>query len=356
MENKYEIILLGSGPISLLNAFLLLQARTTKSVTLIDSGNQIGGAWYSDISKLGYEIECGCHIWSYSPIVYDFIQNELNIKLAPFKSPPVFNKGKINLPYHLKNTLDSYKYLFKYLFRFNKKKLTEIKGSPKLFFNIFNKNYLYPEHGSPELVNALLKKLKSNEKFKIILNENIKSIDIDSVVTAYTGEKSYTCNKIYISSTSFIKQITSGDETINLTENNSQINYIHFLISLSKQTKQASSYIRLTNDPIIHRVADISYQTDYKENLILFGIKQSGYDTNTESQIIAHLKTYLIKQNIIDDSIELELVKKHIYPTFYINEPIRNDINDIDQSKLELSHSTDLMYGFHNLLKRHKLI
>ena len=99
-----HIVFIGTGPLSLLKAYLVGQKNPAVKITLIEMGNRIGGAWYSDKSPKGYEIECGCHIWSYVPEVYDYLERELDIPLYEL-NPGAFFIGKLKVPYSLKNTI-----------------------------------------------------------------------------------------------------------------------------------------------------------------------------------------------------------------------------------------------------------
>lgn len=57
-----RIAIIGTGPASLLKALFLSASAPDSEITLLDTASVAGGAWYSDQSPAGYEIECGCHI------------------------------------------------------------------------------------------------------------------------------------------------------------------------------------------------------------------------------------------------------------------------------------------------------
>jgi protoporphyrinogen oxidase len=354
MINLKQIILLGSGPISLINAFFLLKDKSLEQLTIIDSASQIGGAWYSDLSPNHHKIECGCHIWSYCPEVHDFIIKQLGVPLYPISPKPVFNKGKINISYPAKSILDSYKFILQNILSLKFENIKNIKKSPKVYYTVVNKKNVYPKHGSPELIDALYSILKRDERVNFFLNEKVDAILINEKVTVTTESNSFVCDKLFVTSTSHLNQITHHEKTIDVK--NTKIDYIHFLISLNKGAKKTSPYIRLTSDSIIHRVADISYQTDFKENLLLFGIKEDGYHRQSREEILSHIRSYLESQNIIDKSYTLDFIKEHIFPTYYSTQKTRDSINKLDLSKIELIHSTDIMHGIYFLMERYASI
>jgi hypothetical protein len=356
MKNTKEIILLGSGPIGLIKAYFLLKDKSITKLTFIDSANEPGGAWYSEYSPKNHKIECGCHIWSYCKEVHDFIDNEIGIKLYPMNPNPVFNIGKVNLSYSIKNTIDSYKFLLINLSRFNFKKIKEAKNIPSINFKVFNKKNVYPKLGSPELIDTLLSIIKKDNRVIFNLNEKLTSISVNENVIARGKEKSFSCDKLYTTSTSHIEHISHYDKKIEVSNTNQRIDYIHFLIKLNKKPRKTISYLRLMSDKIIHRVSDISYQTKNEEYLMLFGIKESGHKNNSTPEILAHIQNYLISQKIITKSHSISLIKEHIYPTYYTGQKIRDEINSIDNSKIELIHSTDIIYSIYYLMKQYKAI
>ena len=101
-SDKKNVALIGTGPISMLKA-LLLSENENLQIMLIDEQSRVGGAWYSDSSEKGHEIECGCHIWSYAPIAYNYIEKELGVPLDFMRPGPIFVSSKSKIPYSTKN-------------------------------------------------------------------------------------------------------------------------------------------------------------------------------------------------------------------------------------------------------------
>jgi len=348
-----RMAIIGTGPVSLLKACLLAKANPSDSITLIDSASQIGGAWYSDLSPKGHEIECGCHIWSYTPAVYRYIEQELGIHLIPMKPNAVFIGKNLRVPYSIKNSVDSYKRLIKTTIGLKWGQFSAMQSAPNVNFKIIGKKNKYPQTGSPELIHALEKKLSMFPNVQILLNSEIEEIKIDSIVQLITGEKKLEFDKIFMTYVSRIKLLSVDGIPLNLKIR--KVNYIHFLIQPDRPLNKKISYWRLMNDPVIHRITDISYQTNHEENLILVGIKDVAYDKQSEPDLLKHVRETLLNYKLIDESHKLEKLKTHFFPTHYLKSEALDQLLKL-KNKMELMHTTDLMYGIHHLLREEKII
>jgi hypothetical protein len=348
-----EIAFIGTGPLTLLKAYLLAKSNPDINITLFDCSDQLGGAWYSDKSPLGNEIECGCHIWSHVPSAYNFIEKELGIKLYRMKPNPVFIKGKIRLPYALKLTMHSYKALIKTLVTFNWKHFKTLAKDPEINYRIIGKYNRYPKLGSPELISALKKKIESLSNINLQFNTSIELFDVDQKVYLKSLNRQYEFDHVYITYVSRINSLQLNKQSI-LVES-TKVDYIHFLISLNKPLLKPISYWRLLDDKVIHRLTDISYQTNHTENLILLGIKGSAYDKDKEPELVEHVTRFLKLKNLIDESFTVEKIKTHLFPTYYLS---KNTLAALANhpKQVTLLHTTDLTCGFHFLLEKEMLL
>lgn len=353
MNNPREVIILGTGPIGLLKCWILLKNNSIKKITLIDSKSVIGGAWFFEKQKK-HELETGCHIWSYCPSVYNFISTELGIELAPFSTKPIFKKNNWEIPYSLKNTIDSYLYLLKRLIKLDFKVFSKIKKSPKYYLNPFGKDNLYPRNGSIELIKTLFSQISKDSRANIILNTEITSINIKEKVIVSSDGLEINADKIFLTSTIKLNELLVNKKKINYK--NEPVNYIHYKVILDSKPLKEASYYRITNDKIIHRIADISYQTNNDSQILLIAVFEKSIITQNTNQITEHITNYLIKHKIISNRTKIDLDKIYEFPTYYSNQKTRDEINSLDQSKIELLHSTDLMYGMHELLKNENII
>ncbi|MFT6747775.1 MAG: hypothetical protein ACJAZ2_002132 [Glaciecola sp.] len=351
MEINKEYIFLGSGPICLIKAMLLLKSESTTKITFIDSASQGGGAWYSDVSPEGSEIETGCHIWSYCPITYQFIEEEIGVPLFDMTPAPVFNRGRINISYGLKGTLDSYKFILTNLLKLKFDVLKNIRNLPNIHFRLFGKRNKYPKNGSPEFIEKLLKKLEKDKRVSFVFDTDAKVIDIGSNTTVKCSDKLIECDKVFLTSTSALEELNFYDKKIEVAKEIRSVNYIHYLVQLSFPAVRKTSYIRLTSDEIIHRITDVSYQSNSGENLILIGVKEAATGLYSQDEIMAHVQSNLLSQKIINENSKVTFAKDYCFPTHYSNEKVRAAINELENNKIELLHSTDLMYGIQALLQ-----
>ena len=347
LSKTKHIAFIGTGPISLLKAYLIAKENPNIKITILDSNPNFGGAWYSDKSPKGHEIESGCHIWSYSPEVYNFFRDEFGLELEAMNPSPVFVGKYMKLPYSLKNSIDTYKYIFKTLIKGKKPKT---KGHPALHARIVGKKNKYPKMGSVELINALRFKIDQIPSIKIVSNFRIVEVNLKETVQLVGTSSIIECDKIYLTSVSEIKKIKRNDSEITLEQE--QVDYIHFLLELSEPARKKMKYWRLMNDPVIHRISDISYQTHHEENLLLVGIKPEAFNSMTEEQLLKHCTSSFLDYKLIGKTTHVQKIKTYIYPTFYIKDPLRKQINELAPDQIELIHSTDLIHGFYYILNK----
>ena len=67
-------------------------------------------------------------------------------------------------------------------------------------------------------------------------------------------------------------------------------------------------------------------------------------------KLVDYSKNLMLKHGLIDTTHEVKNIKTHVFPTYYISGEVREEINQFD-SKIELLHSTDLIYGIQYLLQ-----
>jgi hypothetical protein len=351
MGASKEYVFVGSGPICLIKAILLLKNKSTKKITFIDSASQGGGAWYSDLRADGSRVETGCHIWSYCPEAYKFIEQEIRIPLFDMTPSPVFNRGILNISYGLKGTLESYKFMLTNLIKLKLGVFSRIQNLPNIHYKVFGKRIKYPKKGSPEFIEKLLGRLSEDTRVSFLFNNDINLINVGSSTTVKCADKLIECDKLFLTSTSALKELNHYDKKIDVIKTVTSVNYIHYLVRLSAHPQRVAGYIRLTRDEIIHRVTDVSYQSNSGENLILFGIKENAMALYDQNDIMNHIQSYLLDQKIMNENNKVTFIKEYNYPTHYSDKKVRSTINQLDKDKIEVLQSTDLMYGIHSLIK-----
>lgn len=351
-QSNPTIAFIGTGPITLLKAYLRAKKNPGSEIVLFDMMGDFGGAWYSDLSPEGHEIECGCHIWSYNPEVYQFMERELGIPLDYFRPTPLFVGSRLKVPYSTKNFIDSYKYLAKQFFTFRWKNL-KVSDKPHVHWKLFGKRNKYPKTGSPELIRALQKKLEELDNVSIQRGVTLKEVVLSDRIELRSDEKVFEADQLYLTSVSKLERVVKGEQIIEL--NPRQVDYNHLLVQLNKPLNKAMTYWRLMNDPVVHRITDISYQAEHKERLLLAGIKGGAFNSKSREELVSHLRDLMKSLKLIDESHELTLIKTHHYPTYYSDAEAREKIAQLDE-RLKILHSTDLIYGLFYLLKEEKVI
>lgn len=347
-----RIALVGTSPLSLLKSLQLARQFPDAQITLFDAGASTGGAWYSDLSPKGHEIECGCHIWSYVPKAYQFIEQELGIPLMDVRPAPVFVGKKIKVPYSLKNTVDTYQTFFRTLFSLRWNRFKNFTADPNMNFRIFYKRNRYPKLGSVELMHTLLKKVSTHPGISVLLNTTIDAYDIHQhEVQLTTTQGIFHFDQIFLTYVSQLKKITIQDKPVEFKYKH--VDYIHFLVQMDKPLLKKLSYWRLINDPIVHRITDISNQTGFEENLILIGIKDHAYHKTDEVSLLQHCRNLFEQYGLVDASFSFERIKTHIFPTYYLDETILEALKKCEPA-VHLMHTTDIMHGVYFLLNQNE--
>jgi hypothetical protein len=348
-----KIIFIGTSPINLLKGYLIAKENTTSEILFIDKHERLGGAWYSDTSPNGLEIECGCHIWTYCPEVYNYLSKELKIEMEVMSPSPIFKYGKTNLSYPLYTIKNSYQFILKNLATLRFSELKRVKNNPEISWRIFGKKNQYPKAGSPILIEKLKTLLDQLDNVRFEYGATINEVYCGENIELRTDQKTFFCDRLFTTSVSSFSKIANASGELNLKY--SQRDYIHILAKSSKKPNYKTTYHRLVSDPIIHRITDVSYQAEQKEHLFLAGILEDAFKKYDSLELTAHLKEYLVKNKALDRDVELTFVKSHIFPTFYINPEDRKALKGFD-SRIECFYSIDLMYGFYYILKEHNLI
>ena len=184
------------------------------------------------------------------------------------------------------------------------------------------------------------------------MSTKITSLNLNEKVELKSDATSFLADRVILTSVSEISSINSSETSLAISPR--RRDYIHLLLESNMPFKKNASYWRFMNDPVIHRISDISYQTNKEENLMLAGIKEEEYYKMKPDELLEYCKNFLLKLKLIDDSQELKTVKHHIFPTYYIEESVRNQINQISPEQLQILHTTDIMYGVYYLIKEYE--
>ena len=100
----YDCILIGSGPVNLIEAMFL--SKQGKKVLVLEQSEYLGGAWGKVPLKEGLpDFQLGCHIWDVEPQAFKFLSEFLDMELVKMKPQPEFVFKGVKLPYDWKNLL-----------------------------------------------------------------------------------------------------------------------------------------------------------------------------------------------------------------------------------------------------------
>ena len=350
MSEAKDIIYLGTGPINVIEASLI----SGKKQLLIDSKNQIGGAWVAiEVGNYG-RLEIGCHIWSYHKASYDFLQNFLQLDLIKLSPQPYFLKGKSKLIYDHKNAIITIKQTGKKLISGKlKAAYNYLKNDPEARFPIIPKPYLYPKGGAREFQEKLISKF-SESNGEIRLNTEITHIKHNGMHwECYDTDKNlFLTKKIILTATSSLRTIEFQSQKIDLEY--SYINYTHLHFIIEGKPLKPFSYIRLLNHDFIHRLSDITTQLSEKEencSVLLVGVFDDKFNGLENLETAVNLiREYLIENKFIEKDQQILYTQKNTFKTAYINQEQRKKINRLDDS-IELYSTTDLIFGVESKLQ-----
>ena len=340
-SHTYDVILIGSGPASLIEARYF--ARKGKLVAIIDKDKTIGGAWktfdYGNVENIDY----GCHIFNPFPRAYSFLKSSYGINMVKTEPQPVriiprfraiIDAKSIMLYYYilLNIIIDSVGYLFQLKFKsFFFKILNFASQSKELFKRIYelpnkkNVDYLYPKGGASEFVDKLGEKA-IEAGVTIILDTDIQTIVIkNNTCTLSSSSGEFKTNKLIISSGTVINNFYVGTQSYD--NRYSPRKFLHLYVHLKEYKKSLSefSYIYVQNHKFIGRMNNITSYVDDKVNgstttkvMVLLTEDTEIDDINLKdvNEIISLLQKY----NYISNDTKLLEYKKYNYVVNYMDE------------------------------------
>lgn len=350
---RFDKAYIGTGPISVVDASLT--DKSGSRVLMIDEKDQLGGAWVSiNVGDFGH-LEIGCHIWSYNKKAYDFLENFFDLNLIELTPQPFFIKGKTRLIYDHKNGITSLKKSLGYIKRFDFKQLgSYLRHNPAARFPLFPKKYLYPKGGARDLQNAIKEKISKSNITTAMETQitTLNKLDAEWELVSTEG-KSYKTENITLTATSAVREINYKGQSIQLTHRH--LNYTHFHVVVKGELLKPCSYIRVLDDPIIHRISDITYQLETKVGegytVILIGVFDAELSNLNEGKDDAiatrYIVDYLIAKGFLAPDPLIEFAQKNKFETTYIAPEQIAVINALDDT-IQVMATTDLVYGIYH--------
>ena len=343
----YDCILIGSGPVNLIEAMFL--SKQGKKVLVLEQSEYIGGAWGKVPLKEGVpDFQLGCHIWDVEPKAFNFLSEFLDMELVKMKPQPEFIFKGIKLPYDWKNLLF-----------YIRGKLRPKSETESVSFNkarIIPAKYIYPAGGSLQFIDRLLDRAKD---FGIEIRTGIKidRLEIGELTKAISKSEMFHTKETVITSVAQLKSISKNGEEFILPEAR-LVNYIHGHLLINDLTPAKFSYARLPGNRLVHRVSD---ETDHVKNhgvdmkgkkLILAAVYPELYYQIDKEKLANMVMQNLHKRNYINKKATLSSHHWNVYPTHYIPKDLRPVISEKFSPMIRLLHTTNMMFSIRDNSER----
>jgi len=356
----YDIVLIGSGPIVLLEAMHL--RKFGHSVVVLEQADRFGGAWQS-VAVPGFgEVEIGCHIWDVAPEVHGFLEALLKVPLIPLQPQPRIYSGRVKVPYDWKNMVFMLREAMGSLKKGSFGGLGKaMRKGFKKGMNVLPQKYVYPTGGAHQFVQALLSYC---EKHGVELRSNQCVSEVQQVgknaFHVTTSTDTYRCKRVVLSSFGELNKIVLKDGTAIELEQGAQREWIHYHLHIKDQSKKSISYVRVVRDALIHRISDVTHQieinetTDTKDRLYLVGVHASAFHKHTEEERLAQLLASLKSYKILGKEASLIGASHNIYKSRLLSQATRNQLEALNEEGIQCLYSVNLMHGMEQQLERWK--
>jgi len=353
----YDSIILGSGPISLIEAMHLSSQR--QRVLILEKSGQLGGAWgtvqHGDLPPL----EIGCHIWDVDSSAFKFISELTGLQLKALKPQPKIISGSVTVPYDWKNLV--------FMLRESAGSLRQ--GSVKGAFSQLGKGlkkgsrilparYLYPQGGAAQFSDRLIEMLEESE-VEVRLESAAHKIEItDKGITIQVGDDLLSAKEAVLTTFSQIHTLLYPGCDEEESGLHAERRWIHYHLHLKDQKAPDFSYLRIMKHPLIHRLSDITHQLQYHqknkpgERVILAGVHASAFDKTTDPERVDGLLSYLRAKKLISKDAELISAGFNVYGSRYFGGKELEKALESSNGKLRSLHSTNLIYGIRKQLHR----
>ena len=343
----YDCILIGSGPVNLIEAMFL--SKQGKKVLVLEQSEYVGGAWGKVPLKEGFpDFQLGCHIWDVEPKAFKFISEFLDMELVKLKPQPEFVFKGIKLPYDWKNLL--------FYIRGKLRPKSGMESGSLNKARIIPAKYIYPAGGSLQFIDRLLDKVKD---FGIEIRTGIKinKLEIGEFTKAISESEVFVAKEIVITSVAQLKSISKNGKGFTLPEPR-LVNYVHGHFLINDVTPTKFSYARLPGNPLIHRISDEtdhvkSHGIDMKgKKLILAAVYPELYYKTNKEELAIMVMENLHKRKYINKRATLSSHHWNVFPTHYIPKDLRPEISKKFSPQVRLLHTTNMMFSIRDNSER----
>lgn len=346
----YSHIVIGSGPVSLLEA-LSLHAEG-KQVLILEERPVTGGAWgflsYPDWPP----VEIGCHIWDLDPRAVKFIQEYLGLSLPVLEPQPRLFKGGRSFFYKWKHTAFEVRNAAGALKRgqlgtFFKSLTAGVAESGK---NL-GKKYVYPEGGAHEFIEAIHKKVEE-AGIAVQTNSRVNRVDLSGEKAKFhVNEQVFEAEEVILTSFSSIDALTLPDGEQMDFPSEAQREWVHYHLLFDKAGGKPFSYDRLMDHHLIHRISDINGQMVnnlpgwQRGHMILVGVHDYAFRERTVEQTAEHLDRALKNLGYVSGDAQLLTYHQNSYFSRVVSGKNIDDLAPKCLPQLRFIPSTNLMYS-----------
>lgn len=353
---EYDIITIGTSPISIINS--LLEYKKNKKILILDKSKHFGGNWH--VQKIyGYDnVEIAPHyikVKEENFKIFDMmdISYDINSFIPKYLLPePILNINKVERFYikHIENFNHDRKLyriilnLLKIILLFIKNKLT-IRAKPRFF---------YPKGGCGNL----LQKLKS--KLIELRIENINDVNVlkifenkSGIIIIDTNKGRFSTKKCFISSGFKKIKIYKHRKIINKTFVKEQKNY-HVIVVVNEKPSKHPFYFSALNHHLIRSISDVSHYSEYykmkKNNERILAIRLSEINLVDENKTFkSDIENWLKEVKIIKHKSQIIYLKHFSFPMLVRRENEIAKLNRSSPKNVKFIYSFDMGVALHYL-------
>lgn len=351
-QKKYDVILIGSGPICIIEACYL--KKQGKKVLILEERDKASGAWSTVHLPQLPEVEIGCHIWDVTPKAYRFLSDFFGLELLRLSPQPRINKNGRRYPYDWKRNAFAFKQIIKHTGKLKFKQLSSDLKHPQFRISLLPDKYLYPKWGAKDLKNGISKKIKDydleiNFQEKVLeVKQSVNGIEVMSI------SDSYHCEKLIITSLSQVNQFNLDQDVIH--PNSQSVKYIHCHLLIKGPLKKAFSYERVMGNPLIHRISDMTFQVkneiEKDECLICCGLFEESFNDHPEKDIPERCINELKKLSYLSEKNKLVHSGINVFPSYYNDLESLKQLEQKTNGKIQVLRSTNFTYSINQHASR----
>lgn len=363
VDIKYDIIMIGTSPISMIK--LILEYKKNQKILILDKSSNWGGNWqvqkiynYNNVEIAPHNIkikENNFKIFDLLNIDYD-INSFVPKCILPKPFLNITKVDRIYIPY-LEKVKNEKVYYLKFIkclyiiFLFIKLRFLH-RNSPKFF---------YPKGGCSKLIKTLKDKL-IQLGVKNILRINVLKIftDKSGIVVIETNKGSFLAKKCIIPSGYKNIKFYKYRKEINCISTNKQKN-CQIIIVVNEKPSKFPFYFNTLNNHKVKAINDVSHYSEYSKlnnnNERILAIRLSEVDFINEKNLTKNeIEDWLRSSKIIHLKSQIIYLKRINLPMDVRREEEISKLNKFSPKNIEFIYSFDMSIGLHYLKKQLEII